>query len=142
MLPNRGLPDEYVMPQWWCPTRAEESALVEPISGETAPAAMRVMYEVVGGSLPFAFMTELQVSLVLQKSKGQKTFSPESSVVDRVAGSVLSESYTCGEGNIREWVVVSQSCLLLDLLRRRGERLLLQNTRALRVRAVRCVRRA
>jgi hypothetical protein len=56
------------------------------------------------GSLPFAFMTELlQVLLVLQRSKGQKkTFSPESSVVDRLAGSVLSESYTCVEGNIRE----------------------------------------
>jgi hypothetical protein len=142
MLPNKGLPDEYVIPQWWCPARAEVSALVEPASGEKVGAAMRVIYEVVGGRLPFSFMTELQVSLVLQKPKGQKIFSPEASVVDRVAGSVLSESYTCGEGNIREWVVVSQSCLLLDLLRRRGERLLLQNTRALRVRAVRCVRRA
>ena len=112
MLPNKGLPDEYVIPQWWCPARAEVSALVEPASGEKLAAAMRVMYEVVGGRLPFAFMTELQVSLVLQKPKGQKIFSPEASVVDRVAGSVLSESYTCGEGNIREWVVVSQSCRL------------------------------
>jgi hypothetical protein len=112
MLPNKGLPDEYVIPQWWCPARAEVSALVEPASGEKVGAAMRVIYEVVGGRLPFSFMTELQVSLVLQKPKGQKIFSPEASVVDRVAGSVLSESYTCGEGNIREWVVVSQSCLL------------------------------
>ena len=28
MLPNTGLPDEYVKPQWWCPERAESAAVV------------------------------------------------------------------------------------------------------------------
>jgi hypothetical protein len=71
MLPNRGLLDEYVKPQWWCPTRAECAAIVRAgrASPHTPPAAVRVMYEVVGGRLPFAFVTELQVPLVLQKSK-------------------------------------------------------------------------
>ena len=40
MLPSKGLSDEYVMPQWWCPTRAEESALVEPTSGDTSPGVV------------------------------------------------------------------------------------------------------
>ena len=120
MLPSRGLPGEYVKLQWWCLARAERAAIVRivraaPASPHTPPAAVRVMYEVVAVRLPFAFVTELQVSLVLQKSKGSKIFSPESSVVDRVAGSVLSESYSCGGGSITEWVVVSQcaqSCRL------------------------------
>ena len=90
-----------------------------------AAAAMRVTYEVVGGRLPFAFMTELQVSLVLQPSGGDRpeNFSPEdpaagspgaASVVDRVAGSVLSESYKCGGGSVTEWVVVSQGATALE----------------------------
>jgi hypothetical protein len=110
MLPNIALPDEYVKPQWWCPSRAASAAVVrgELARDEAAQAARRVVYEMVGGRLPFSFMTELQVSLVLQKAKGQKTFSPEASVVDRVAGSVLSESYTCGGGHVTEWIVLSQ----------------------------------
>jgi hypothetical protein len=120
MLPNSGLPDEYVKPEWWAPARAAESAAavrVEPAAGESSTAAMRVMYEVVGGRLPYAFMTELQVSLstslVLQdldnfSPEASPAGSPEASVVDRVAGSVLSEPYKCGDGSVTEWVVVSQ----------------------------------
>jgi hypothetical protein len=72
MLRNKGLPDEYVMPLWWYPTRSEESVLVEPTSGDTSPAAMRVMYDVVGGSLPFAFMTELPSVVGASKVKGSE----------------------------------------------------------------------
>eukprot|EP00802_Teleaulax_amphioxeia_P001956 Tamp_01958.p1 GENE.Tamp_01958~~Tamp_01958.p1 ORF type:complete len:1448 (+),score=382.62 Tamp_01958:367-4344(+) len=136
MLPNRGLPEAYAAPQWWNPARAAERAAVvrvEPAAAASASAsasaaaaaAMRVTYEVVGGRLPFAFMTELQVSLVLQPSGGDRpeNFSPEdpaagspgaASVVDRVAGSVLSESYTCGGGSVTEWVVVSQGATVLE----------------------------
>ena len=88
---------------------------VEQAAGESSTAAMRVMYEVVGGRLPFAFILSCRCSLVLQKSGDQDNFSPEASagspeasVVNRVAGSVLSESYACGDGSVTEWVVVSQ----------------------------------
>ena len=92
MLPNSGLPDEYVKPEWWGPARAAESAAtvrVEPAAGEPSTAAMRVTYEVVGGRLPFAFMTELQVSLVLQKSGDQDSFSPEAPPVGSPEASVV-----------------------------------------------------
>jgi GTPase SAR1 family protein len=118
MLPNRNLPDEYVMPQWWCPEKATASAAIKRVereAGNSGQAAMRVMYEVVGGRLPFAFMSELQVALV-PKSKQNETFSPEASVIDRVAGSVLSACYKCGGGKIREWVVVSQCAQACHLI--------------------------
>jgi hypothetical protein len=119
MLPNKNLPDEYVMPQWWCPEKATASAAIKRVereAGNSGQAAMRVMYEVVGGRLPFAFMPELQVALVVQKSQDQRTFSPEASMVDRVVGSVLSDCYTCGGGKIREWVVVSQCAQACHLI--------------------------
>jgi hypothetical protein len=123
MLPNRNLPDEYVMPQWWCPEKATASAAskrVEREAGNTGQAAMRVMYEVVGGRPPFAFMPELQVALVVQKSQEQRIFSPEASTVDRVVGSVLSDCYTCGGGKIREWGVVSQCAHACHLISEGG----------------------
>ena len=56
---------------------------------------------------------------MLQKS-GQKTFSPEASVIGRVVGSVLSDCYTCGGGKIREWVVVSQCAQACHLISEGG----------------------
>jgi len=80
---------------------------------ETAAAEIRVVYEVLGGRLPFSFMSELQVSMPLENSRSWKHFAPETfsvldSVVDRVAGSVLLQTYKCGRGTVTEWVVVSQ----------------------------------
>jgi len=75
---------------------------------ETAVAEMRVVYKVLGGRLPATFMSELQVSMALENSRARKRASVLDSVVDRVAGSVLQETYSCGGGTVTEWVVVSQ----------------------------------
>jgi hypothetical protein len=115
MLPNHELPDKYVTPEWWCPEKADEAAGFDDAQAK-APglaASMRVMYEVVWGRLPFSFMSKLQVSLTLKPSKDAKHldakhYAPEAAIVDRVAGSVMSDTYTCGGGNVTEWVVVSQ----------------------------------
>ena len=112
MLPQEALPAEYVAPHWWCPAKAIDAAGVSDehlnADASTAPvAAMRVVYEVVGGRLPFSFMSELQVSLAMPGTEG-KHFAPEAPVVDSVAGSVLPESYKCGGADVTEWVVVSQ----------------------------------
>ena len=107
MLPHEALPAEYVAPHWWSPAKIDVAVGVVDGDGATVPAAMRVVYEVVGGRLPFSFMSELQVSLALPGSKDQH-YAAEASVVDRVAGSVLSESYRCEEARVKEWAVVSQ----------------------------------
>ena len=60
MLPRKALPDEYITPECWCPSKASTAAIV---SATQRPAVMRVMYQVLGGSVPFGFMSELQVLL-------------------------------------------------------------------------------
>jgi hypothetical protein len=111
MLPRSELPPEYTTPQWWCPSKASDAAVMR--ADMTARAEMRTVYEVLGGSLPFGFMSELQVSLVsLTHSKsveGELTSASETAVVDRMCGSVLSEVYECGGGLIREWIILSRS---------------------------------
>ena len=115
MLPNQALPPKYITPEWWCPEQSANAADMQNDSEppETALAAMRVVYEVLGGRLPFSFMSELQVSLALENMRDRKHFAPEvssllDSVVERVAGSVPSQTYKCDGGNVTEWVVVSQ----------------------------------
>jgi len=73
------------------------------------PAKMRIMYQVLGGRLPFGFTSELQVCLAKTDSRCDKElhFALEAAVIDRVTGSVLSTAYKCGGGRIREWVVIS-----------------------------------
>ena len=81
---------------------------------QTVAAEMRVAYEVLGDRLPFSFMSELQVLLALDNSTilNPEYIALEASifdpVVDRVAGSVLSQIYKCGGVVVTEWVVVSQ----------------------------------
>ncbi len=76
-------------------------------------AEMRIVYEVVGGSLPFGFMCELQVLMasLAQAEPGYPDreihFASEAAVVDRMVGSVLSAAYKCGGGVSREWVILS-----------------------------------
>jgi hypothetical protein len=110
MLPRSELPPEYTDPQWWCPSKASRAAAVW--ADMTARAEMRIVYEVLGGSLPFGFMSKLQVSLVaLAQSKSveeERTSASETAVVDRICGTVLSEAYECGGGEIREWIVLSR----------------------------------
>ena len=74
------------------------------------PAEMRIMYKVLGGRLPFGFMSELQVRLSQSEKRSDKElhFALEAAVVDRITGSVLSAAYKCGGGRIREWVVLSR----------------------------------
>jgi len=70
------------------------------------------MYKVLGGRLPFGFMSELQVRLAQSECVHQDKelhFAPESSVVERVSGSVLFVAYTCGGGTVREWTILSQA---------------------------------
>ena len=107
MLPTGNLPPEFLEPRWWRPSRANAAARIEE-GGAHRPAAVRVMYEVVGGQLPFGFMGELQVSLAQSEEAGdadlQQHFAPERSVEEeRVGGSVLCER----RGNAKEWVVLS-----------------------------------
>jgi small ubiquitin-related modifier len=110
MLPNHELPDTYVTPEWWRPEKADGAAGFADAQSQASGlgASMRVMYEVVGGRLPFSFMSKLQVSLALKPSKDAKHYAPEAAIVDRVSGSVMSDTYTCGGGNVTEWVVISQ----------------------------------
>jgi len=110
MLPNQALPPEYITPEWWCPEQSANAADMQDNSEppETAAAEMRVVYKVLSGRLPFPFMSELQVSMALEKSRARKRASVLDSVVDRVAGSVLQETYFCGGGTVTELVVVSQ----------------------------------
>jgi Leucine-rich repeat (LRR) protein/uncharacterized caspase-like protein/GTPase SAR1 family protein len=109
MLPTRNLPPEFLEPRWWHPSRANAAARIEE-DGTHRPAAVRVMYQVLGGQLPFSFMGELQVSLAQSEEAGdadlQQHFAPERSVEveeERVGGSVLCER----RGNAKEWVVLS-----------------------------------
>jgi hypothetical protein len=107
MLPTGNLPQKFLEPHWWCPSSANAAGRIEE-DGELRPAAVRVMYEVFGGQLPFGFMGELQVSLAQSEEAGdadlQQHFAPERSVEEeRVGGSVLCER----RGNAKEWVVLS-----------------------------------
>ena len=73
---------------------------------------MRVMYRVVGGRLPFGFMSELQVSLAQMHVATEDPhkalhFAPETPV-NRIAGSVLSVVYDLGDAIIKEWAFISQ----------------------------------
>jgi len=107
MLPTGNLPPEFLAPRWWRPSRAKAADRIEE-EGAHRPAAVRVMYEVLGGQLPFGFMGELQVSLAQSEEAGdadlQQHFAPERSVEEeRVGGSVLCER----RGNAQEWVVLS-----------------------------------
>ena len=109
MLPRHTLPDEYVSPKWWCPSKAGAAAVMH-VEHVVRPAEMRIMYKVLGGRLPFGFMSELQVRLSQPEKRGDKKlhFAPEAAVVDRITGSVLSAAYKCGGGSTREWVVLSR----------------------------------
>jgi len=107
MLPTGNLAPEFLEPHWWRPSRANAADRIEE-DGTQRPAAVRVMYEVLGGQLPFGFMGELQVSLAQSEEAGdadlQQHFAPERSVEEeRVGGSVLCER----RGNAKEWVVLS-----------------------------------
>jgi hypothetical protein len=74
---------------------------------------MCIVYQVEGGRLVSGFMSELQVSLEslthTESVDEELTSAPESTVVDHICGTVLSESYTCGGGAIREWVIVPKT---------------------------------
>jgi hypothetical protein len=106
MLPTGNLPDEFLAPCWWRPSRANAASRIEEDNAHR-PAAVRVMYEVLGWQFPFGFMGELQVSLAQSEEAGdaelQLHFAPERSVEERVGGSVLCER----RGNAKEWVVLS-----------------------------------
>jgi len=111
MLPRRALPDEYITPDWWCPSQATAVADME-VQDVVRRAEMRIMYKVLGGQLPFGFMSELQVRLAQNECVDQDEelhFAPEASVVDRISGSVLSVAYKCGGGIVQEWVILSQA---------------------------------
>ena len=112
MLPRCELPMQYVTPHWWCPCKASAAAFIHvELAFEQAHrhAEMRIMYKVVGGSLPFGFMSELQVSLAQTECVDQdQDCELHFAHVDRIYGSVLSEAYKSGGGIIREWVVLSQ----------------------------------
>jgi len=108
MLPQCALPDEYVTPNWWNPSKAATVAVMQ-VREVTHRAEMRITYKVLGGQLPFGFISELQVRLAQRQKSNEKNkhFAPEAAV-DRITGSVLSAAYKCGGGNIREWVVLSR----------------------------------
>ena len=113
MLPRKALPDEYITPECWCPSKASTAAIV---SATQRPAVMRVMYQVLGGSVPFGFMSELQVLLsALQHTVPADQgiyFAPETAVIDRTCGSVLSDAYKCAGGVVTEWVILSRPRLV------------------------------
>jgi hypothetical protein len=71
---------------------------------------MRIIYQVLGGRLPFGCMSELQVSRAQQVESVQEGwhYAPETAVVERLCRSVLSAAYKCGGGRVREWVMVSR----------------------------------
>jgi hypothetical protein len=114
MLPRSELPPEYTTPQWWCPSKVSGAAVIR--AEMTTRAKMRIVYEVLGGSLPFGFMNELQVSLVSlthsESVEEGQTAESETAVVERICGTVLSEAYDCGGGEIREWIVISRPPML------------------------------
>ena len=89
MLPTTSLPPEFLAPDWWRPSKADAAARIEE-DGAHRPAAVRVMYEVLGGQLPFGFMGELQVSLAQSDEAGdadlQQHFAPERSVEEERVG--------------------------------------------------------
>ncbi len=103
MLPRSGLPPEYTEPQWWCPSKASGAAAMR--ADLTARAEMRIVYEVLAGSLTFGFMCELQVFLVALAQaecvEEERTSASEAAVVDRICGTVLSEAYECGAPDAR-----------------------------------------
>ena len=108
------LPDTYVSPHWWRPLKASSAAAMH-VGSTATRAEMRVEYQVLGGRLPFSFMSELQVSLALREQTVEDReealhFAPEAAVVDRTAGSVLTETYKDDRGRIvREWAIVSHA---------------------------------
>jgi hypothetical protein len=108
MLPQRELPPEYVSPHWWCPSKACGAAAVH-VQDPAHRAEMRIEYAAQGYSLPFGFFNERQVRLSTSDSVDTDAgllFAPVAVVVDRIAGSVLSEAYTCGGGTVREWAIM------------------------------------
>jgi hypothetical protein len=116
MLPTSELPPEYTDPHWWCPSKASGAAVMQ--ADTTVRAEMRIVYEVLGGSLPSGCMSELQVSLVSLGQSGsveeEQTAASEAAVVERICGTVLSEAYDCGRGAIREWIIISRAAPTLD----------------------------
>ena len=62
MLPRRQLTTEYTETQWWCPSKGSSAAAMR--ADMKARVEMHIVFEVLGGSLPFGFMSKLQVSLV------------------------------------------------------------------------------
>ena len=111
MFPRQQLPDEYLTPHWWLPSKAAVVAMMR-VQDVTRRAEMRIMYKVLGGRLSSGFMSELQVRLAQSDSVDQDKelhFVPEASVVERISGSVLSVAYTGGGGTVREWVVLSRA---------------------------------
>ena len=110
MLPQCELPPEYVSPHWWCPSKACGAAAAH-VQDPARRAEMRIEYTAQGSSLPFGFFNELQVRLSASDSVDADAglhFAPDAPVVDRIAGSVLSEAYACGGGIVREWAIVSR----------------------------------
>eukprot|EP00277_Geminigera_cryophila_P013459 CAMPEP_0179444644 /NCGR_PEP_ID=MMETSP0799-20121207/28080_1 /TAXON_ID=46947 /ORGANISM="Geminigera cryophila, Strain CCMP2564" /LENGTH=1038 /DNA_ID=CAMNT_0021231873 /DNA_START=47 /DNA_END=3165 /DNA_ORIENTATION=+ len=113
MMPQRPLPDEYVTPHWWRPSKATAATVaIMHVEDVERRAEMCMMYKVLGGRLPLGFMSELQVRLAQSDCVDQDEelhFVAETAVVDRVSGSVLSVAYTCGGGTVREWAILSQA---------------------------------
>ena len=109
MLPQCALPDEYVKPDWWRPSTVGAVAMMH-VEDEVRRGEMRIMYKVLGGHLPFGFISELQVRLA--QTQECLHFAPEAAVVERIAGSVLKLAYRCGGGKIRESVILSQPLAL------------------------------
>jgi len=109
MLPRQALPEEYILPNWWRPSQAGGAAVMH-VEQAVRPAEMRIMYKVLGGRLPFGFMSELQVRISQQKQCHESLHSLQSEAADvhHVTGSVLSVAYKCGGGNTRERVVLSR----------------------------------
>ncbi len=86
MLRKSELPNEYVKPEWWCPTKACAAAVKHTDSRSLAQ--MRIVYQVQGGRLPYGFMSELQVSLAslahTESVDKELTSAPETAVVDSI----------------------------------------------------------
>ena len=115
MLVTDKLPREYVEPKWWCPSFASDFAEMS-VDDTSKRAEMRIIYQVLCGRLPFGCMSELQVSLAQQVQSVQegRHYAPETAVVDRRCGSVLSAAYKCGGGRVREWVIVSRDQMVQE----------------------------
>jgi hypothetical protein len=115
MLVTDKLPQQYVEPQWWCPSFVSDVAEMS-VDDTSKQVEMRIIYQVLGGRLPFACMSELQVSLTQQVESVQegRYYAPETAVVNRLCGSVLSAAYKCGGGRVREWVIVSRDQMVQE----------------------------